>query len=259
MILDKIIAEKKIEVDSRKGQTPMAELKARMLDAPPPLGFARRLQQNEHGIPAVIAEVKKASPSKGLIRSDFDPESIAKSYANAGASAISCLTDEKFFQGSLDYLRMVKNAVALPVLRKDFMIDEYQIFEARAAGADAILLIVAALEKGDIAHLMQAANELGMDSLIEVHNEREMEIALELDCQLIGINNRNLQTFEVTLATTSRLLPMITNGAKSVSESGIVTREDMLNLGKMGVDAVLIGEALMREDDIETKLRELIG
>ncbi|MCX6343724.1 MAG: indole-3-glycerol phosphate synthase TrpC [Armatimonadetes bacterium] len=259
MILDKILAEKKIEVDFRKGQTPIAELKAHLSDASAPLGFARRLQQSERGIPAVIAEIKKASPSKGLIRSNFDPESIAKSYTNAGASAISCLTDEKFFQGSLDYLRMVKNAVPLPVLRKDFMIDEYQVFEARAAGADAILLIVAVLEKDKIAHLMQVSNDLGMDSLIEVHDEREMEIALELDCRLIGINNRNLQTFEVTLVATSRLLPMITSGAKSVSESGIFTREDMVNLGKMGVDAVLIGEALMREDDIEAKLRELIG
>ena len=204
----------------------------------------------------MIAEVKKASPSKGLIRADFDPEAIARSYESAGASAISVLTDEKFFQGSLDYLKLVKRTVSLPVLRKDFIIDAYQVFEARTAGADAILLIVAALPHDSLTALMNCASELGMDQLVEVHDESELETALEVGAPLIGINNRNLRTFEVTLDTTARLLPMIPR-AKTVSESGIFTRRDMVSLGAMGVDAVLIGEALMRQDDIQAKLAEL--
>ncbi|MCE5313728.1 indole-3-glycerol phosphate synthase TrpC [bacterium] len=275
MILDKIIQEKHRELEQRKATTPLRELKSRVSDAPLPLDFARKLMRNEAGVPAVIAEVKKASPSKGLIRPDFDPTAIATAYEAAGASAISVLTDEKFFQGALDYLRLVKRAVSLPVLRKDFIIDEYQVFEARTAGADAILLIVAALEKNVLVELMNRTSELGMHALVEVHDEREMEIAVDVGAPLIGINNRNLQTFEVSLDTTQRLLastslsvgvsarPGIYQGVagrpKLVSESGIFTHGDLVNLGAMGVDAVLIGEALMREDDIEVKLRELIG
>ena len=258
MILDTILNEKKIEVEARKASLPIGELKSRVSDAPVPLDFMRRLVRNEHGIPAVIAEVKKASPSKGVIRPNFDPQAIAKSYEAAGAQAISVLTDEKFFQGSLNFLRRVKQSVSLPVLRKDFIIDEYQVFEARAAGADAILLIVAALEKDKLNLLMNRAAEIGMQVLVEVHDEHEMETAIDVGAPLIGINNRNLQTFEVSLDTTARLLPMIPR-AKTVSESGIFTHGDMMMLGKMGVDAVLIGEALMREDNIEAKLRELIG
>lgn len=258
MILDKILDEKKNEVAARKAMLPIRELKSRVSDAPVPLDFMRRLARNKAGIPAVIAEVKKASPSKGVIRPDFDPEAIAMSYEAAGASAISVLTDEKFFQGSLNFLRQVKKTVSLPVIRKDFIIDEYQVYEARAAGADAILLIVAALEKDTINQLMNRAAEIGMQCLVEVHNEQEMETAIDVGAPLIGINNRNLQTFEVSLDTTARLLPMIPR-AKTVSESGIFTRDDMKRLGEMGVDAVLIGEALMRERDIEAKLRELIG
>lgn len=258
MILDKILSEKKIEVAKRQVEMPIRELKSKVSDAPMPLDFSKRLVRNSAGIPAVIAEVKKASPSKGIIRADFDPVAIAKAYEAAGASAISVLTDEKFFQGSLSYLRQIKSTVSLPVIRKDFIIDEYQVFEARTAGADAILLIVAALEKDTLAELMNRATEIGMQCLVEVHNESEMEVALDVGAPLIGINNRNLQTFEVTLDTTARLLPMIPR-AKTVSESGIFTRADMEMLGKMGVDAVLIGEALMREQDIEAKLRELIA
>jgi len=278
LILDRILEEKRIEVEARKSAMPMRELRSRISDAPLPLEFAKRLVRNESGIPAVIAEVKKASPSKGVIRADFDPEAIALSYEAAGASAISVLTDEKFFQGSLAYLRQVKQAVSLPVLRKDFMIDEYQVYEARAAGADAILLIVAALERDALVHLMNRATEIGLQCLTEVHDEAEMEIAVDICAPVIGINNRNLQTFDVSLDTTARLMRSAEYGmrngesgkahiaecrtrtrGKFVSESGILTREDMERLGAMDVDAVLIGEALMRERDIEAKLRELIG
>lgn len=258
MILDTILQEKTNEVTRIKAAVPISDIRSAANDAPPPLDFAGALCLNSSGIPAVIAEVKKASPSKGLIRPDFDPLSIAKSYEAAGASAISVLTDEKFFQGSLDYLTLVKHSVRLPVLRKDFLIDEYQVYEARAAGADAVLLIVAALEKDRLTSLMDCASELGMQCLVEVHDEHEMQTAIESGAALIGINNRNLQTFEVTLDTTTRLRPMVSTG-RIVSESGIFTHDDMLKLGELGVDAVLVGEALMRERDIETKLRELIG
>ena len=257
LILDTILEEKRAEVERRKNSMPLRELQSRIWDAPAPLDFAKRLVRSEAGVPAVIAEVKKASPSKGLIRPDFDPVAIARSYEEAGAAAISVLTDEKFFQGSLAYLRQVKQVVSLPVLRKDFIIDNYQVYEARANGADAILLIVAALDRDILADLMNRAAEIGMQCLVEVHNETEMEVALDVYAPVIGINNRNLQTFEVSLDTTARLLPMIPR-AKKISESGIFTREDMLRLGGLGVDAVLIGEALMREADIGAKLRELI-
>jgi len=257
LILDKILEAKRAEVERRKAAAPMRELRSRVWDAPAPLDFAKRLIRSESGLPAVIAEVKKASPSKGLIREDFDPVSIAMAYEDAGAAAISVLTDEEFFQGSLGYLRQVKQAVSLPVLRKDFIIDEYQVHESRAAGADAILLIVAALERDALVNLMNRATEIGMHCLVEVHDEAEMEVAIDVCAPIIGINNRDLRTFEVSLDTTARLLPMIPR-AKKVSESGIFTREDMIGLGQLGVDAVLIGEALMREADVGAKLRELI-
>ncbi len=275
MILDRILEEKRAEVEHRKASMPIRELKSRLSDAPVPIEFAKRLARNKSGIPAVIAEVKKASPSKGVIRPDFDPEAIARAYEAAGASAISVLTDQKFFQGSLAYLRQVKQAVSLPVLRKDFIIDEYQVYEARAAGADAILLIVAALEKEALAHLMNRATEIGLQCLTEVHDEAEMEIALDICAPVIGINNRNLQSFDVSLSTTARLLNAVRAGMPRtikgfvevrtqnritfVSESGIFTHDDMERLGAVGIDAVLVGEALMRERDIEAKLRELIS
>lgn len=257
MILDRILQQKVIEVAARKSACSADELRRMAADVPQPLDFAGALARNAAAVPAVIAEVKKASPSKGVIREDFDPESIARAYESAGASAISVLTDEEFFQGSLDYLRAVKRVVGLPVLRKDFLIDPYQVAEARAAGADAVLLIVAALERSDLLRLTDAVGEAGMQCLVEVHDEREMDAALSVGASLIGINNRNLYTFEVTLDTTAGLLPAAKGHAKTVSESGIFTRADMEKLGAMGADAVLIGEALMRERDIEAKLREL--
>lgn len=261
MILDRILEEKRREVAKRKAAIPVSELQARITDAPAPRDFAAGLCADA-GIPAVIAEVKKASPSKGLIRPDFQPVAIARAYESGGAAAVSVLTDEKFFQGSLDYLAMVRRAISLPVLRKDFIIDDYQVYEARAAGADAVLLIVAALDKETIMQLMNIVGEIGMQCLVEVHDEREIGIALQTGAAVIGINNRNLQTFEVTLETTACLLRSLDRGlrnARIVSESGIFTHEDMVSLGAMGVDAVLVGEALMRESDVEAKLRELIS
>ena len=257
MILDKILHVKKQEVRQRMVEVPYSDLFP-ALRSTNVIDFAGPLQRNDKGLPAVIAEVKKASPSKGVIREDFDPVAIAMSYEAAGASAISVLTDEQFFQGSLDYLRQVKAAVSVPVLRKDFIVDEYQIFEARAAGADAVLLIAAVLRKDRLAHFMYSTHRLGMQALVEVHNGSELATAVELGADLVGINNRNLRTFEVDLNVTANLAPAAA-GRKIVSESGIFTRADMVKLGAMGVDAVLIGEALMRERDIEAKLRELIG
>jgi len=268
MILDRILDHKKRELAARMSAAPVEELRARLTDAPPALDFSHGLLRNTDGLPAVIAEVKKASPSKGVIREDFDPVPIAKAYEAGGAAAISVLTDEEFFQGSLEYLTAVKQAVSIPVVRKDFVIDNYQLVEARAAGADAVLLIVAALEMDTLARLLDLAGELGMQCLVETHDEREMETALEIGAGLIGINNRNLYTFDVTLETTKRLAPLVTSFDKLrmptsavktrlVSESGIFTKEDMAKLGAAGVDAVLVGEALMRSEDIEAKLREL--
>jgi indole-3-glycerol phosphate synthase len=256
MILDRILNYKRSEVQSRMAATPLAELQARANNAPPVRDFAAGLVRNNAGIPAVIAEVKKASPSKGVIRQDFDPVAIARAYEAGGAAAISCLTDEEFFQGSLAYLTAVKQAVSLPVLRKDFIIDEYQIVEARAAGADAILLIVAALDRTQLSDLMRSAQAMGMQCLVETHDEQEMQTALDICASLIGINNRNLYTFEVSLDTTARLAPMAA-GRRLVSESGVFTRDDMVSVAAMGADAVLVGEALMRSNDIEAKLKEL--
>lgn len=258
MILDRILREKRVELQRKKAETTLEEVRAAALNSPPALDFAESLREHAAGVPAIIAEAKKASPSKGLIRPDFDPVSIAQTYEAAGAAALSVLTEEKFFQGSLAYLSQIRAAVRLPLLRKDFLVDEYQIFEARAAGADAVLLIAAALDMTELAGLMKCAHGLGMQCLVEVHDESEMRTALESCASLIGINNRNLNTFEVDLGTTARLAPMA-EGATLVSESGISSRDDLLKLRLMGVDAALIGETLMRSRDIEGKLRELIG
>ena len=261
MILDVILQEKRKEVARKKAFVTPSEMKSRIGDAPQPLDFGKALERSG-GIPAVIAEVKKASPSKGVIRQDFEPVSIARAYESAGASAISVLTDEKFFKGSLDYLTAVKKAVSLPVLRKDFLIDDYQVYEARAAGADAVLLIAAALDKDQMSRLLEVGRTLGMQCLVEVHNEQEMRAVLETDAQIIGINNRDLGTFKVSLETTADLVPLVESavrdGLKVVSESGIFNKDDMIRLGEMDVDAVLIGEALMREPDVGRKLRELV-
>ncbi len=206
----------------------------------------------------LIAEVKKASPSKGVIRADFDPVGIAKTYAAAGAHALSVLTDHRFFQGDLTFLAEVRGAVSLPILEKDFVIDEFQLYEARALGADAVLLIAAALEAGQLRDYAHVAREVGLSALVEVHNEAELERVIET-ATLIGINNRDLATFETDLATTERVLRHVPDDRIVVSESGIAGREDVERLSALGIDAVLIGETFMRAPVIEDKVRELMG
>lgn len=257
MILQRILEAKREEVALRRISSPVSQLREAAAAAPPVRPFSAGFGVGPSGVPAVIAEAKKASPSKGVIRPDFDPAEAARAYEAAGAAAVSVLTDEKFFQGALEYLSAARRASALPVLRKDFIIDEYQVVESRAAGADAVLLIAAALEKGRLADLMECARSWGMECLVEVHDAEEMGTALDVGAGLIGINNRNLHTFEVDIGTTVALAPMAM-GARLVSESGIFTREDMELLGQIGVDAALIGEALMREKDPGAALRRLL-
>ncbi|MBT3602644.1 MAG: indole-3-glycerol phosphate synthase TrpC, partial [Candidatus Latescibacteria bacterium] len=208
---------------------------------------------------AIITEVKKASPSKGLIRADFDPVAIAETYELNGSSALSVLTDEKFFQGSADYLTQISNTVKLPILRKDFTIDPYQIYEARAIGAAAILLIVAILTPEELRDYLVLCQQLDLDALVEVHTEEELVMALDVGAEIVGINNRNLNTFEVSLETTFSFIDRMPDEVLKVSESGIYTRDDVVQLREAGADAVLVGESLMREADIGQKLRELTG
>jgi len=258
-ILKKIIDYKKEELAAIKARVPLAELEARIPDLPPTRGFLRGLRNtHDKGGTAVIAEVKKGSPSKGVIRMDFDPVVIADTYAANGAACLSVLTDEHFFMGRLEYLAEIRKRVAIPLLRKDFIFDRYQVIEARAAGADAILLIAAMLDLSGLKEFSTLAHELGLDVLLEVHDEKELETALRTDCRLIGINNRNLNTFKTDLGTTERLLRLIPGDRFTVSESGINTRNDIVRLQNAGAKAFLIGESLMREADIGKKLRELI-
>jgi indole-3-glycerol phosphate synthase len=257
-ILDRIVANKRAELDASRSAVPFADLKARAKAAPAVRPFAAALRSTRV---ALIAEVKKASPSRGLLRADFDPVALASAYANAGAAAISVLTDEKHFQGSLADLCAIRDSVAngTPLLRKDFVFDEYQLFEARCAGADAVLLICAILEERLLQELIGGAKSLGMDALAEVHNEKEIESAIAAGATLIGINNRDLRSFEVDLATTERLAPLVPEGSTLVAESGIFRREDIVRLNACGVHAVLIGEALVTSRDPEAKIRELFG
>lgn len=258
MILDRIVTHKRAEVDNQRRLIPQRELEARIADVSKPLGFRNALLKSPHTV-SLIAEVKRASPSKGLIREDFDPVDIATTYANHGASAISVLTDEAFFQGRLEYLIAIRSAVDVPLLRKEFIIDPYQIYESRAAQADAILLIVACLEPTQLSEYMQLATELGMDVLVEVHDEDELAIALQAKANLIGINNRNLRTFETTLDVTTRLGTLIPSEVPFVSESGIFTRIDVLEVGAAGARAVLVGESLMRQTDMAAHIASLLG
>ncbi|MBS1252066.1 MAG: Indole-3-glycerol phosphate synthase [Anaerolineales bacterium] len=254
MILDKIVAHKREELETRKAQRPLAEAQAAAADAPAPRNFATAL-----AAPGVrlIAEVKRASPSKGVFVDDLNPTTLARTYLEHGASAISVLTDERFFQGSLDDLRQVREVADIPVLRKDFIIDPYQILEARAAGADAVLLIVAILDDETLAKLQALAQILDMHALVEVHNEGELDRALEVGAPVIGINNRNLRDFTVDLGTTERLCRRLSSGTIVVAESGISTADDVRRLGDAGANAILVGEALVTAEDTAEKAREL--
>jgi len=258
MILDQIVADNRLELETKKSSFPLEELRRVALEQPPPLDFASVLRGDHIRL---IAEVKKASPSRGIIRPDFDPVEIAQAYASNGASAISVLTEPRYFQGSLSYLRDIKEALGakkLPILRKDFLNDPYQVYESRAYGADNLLLIVAILTPEKLEALLGLSHELRMSCLVEVHNEAELEIALRSGARLIGINNRDLSTFTVDLTTTERLRPLIPPDRTVVSESGIKDRSDMEKLKKWGVDAVLIGESLMSAPDIATRMKELL-
>ena len=289
-VLDKILEYKLREVDFAKSQLSIADLKARSKDVDPVRGFANsifgklattNLQPSDkisnlagevqrkplHSVAgddhppafALIAEIKKASPSKGLIRPDFNPPELARAYASGGAACLSVLTDGPSFQGKPDYLIQARAQTSLPVLRKDFMIDTYQVFETRAWGADCILIIMAAVSD-DMAHsLHQCACEMDMDVLVEAHSEQEVERALKLDTRLIGINNRNLQSFETTLETTEGLSALIPEDRIVISESGIFSHEDLVRLSQSGVRAFLVGESLMRQKDVTGATRQLLG
>ena len=258
MILNEIVKDNLEELEARKHSLPLAELKRVVLEQPPPLEFASALHGDRIQL---IAEVKKASPSRGIIRPDFDPVDIAQTYASNGASAISVLTETRYFQGGLNHLKDIRNSLGNkrpPLLRKDFITDPYQVYESRAYGADSLLLIMAILNPQKLEELLRLSHELGMSCLVEVHNEAELEIALRSGTRIIGINNRDLKTFTVDLATTERLRPLIPRDKIVVSESGIKDRRDMEKLRQWGVDAVLVGESLMSASDIAAKMKELL-
>ncbi|MFO7747713.1 MAG: indole-3-glycerol phosphate synthase TrpC [Orrella sp.] len=257
-ILDEILAVKAEQVKAARHLRSEADMLREAIARQDLRGFAAAIEDKiAAGKPAVIAEVKKASPSKGVLREDFQPAQIAASYAAGGAACLSVLTDVKFFQGSHDYLRQARAACALPVLRKDFMIDPYQVISARAMGADCILLIVAALETSRMLELEACANDLGLDVLVEIHDESELEQALKLETSLLGINNRNLKTFETSLDNTLRLLPQVPSGKRVITESGIFEKKDVELMRANSVEAFLVGEAFMRADDPGQALTKL--
>ncbi|MEJ1098137.1 MULTISPECIES: indole-3-glycerol phosphate synthase TrpC [unclassified Pseudoxanthomonas] len=257
-ILNTILARKAEEIAERRARVPQAELAARAEDAPPTRGFADAMQATiAQGDPAVIAEVKKASPSKGVIRPDFRPADIAVSYEFGGATCLSVLTDVDFFQGADAYLQQAREACTLPVLRKDFTVDPYQVYEARVLGADCILLIVAALDDTQLVELSSLAMQLDMDVLVEVHDIDELERALQVPVPLIGINNRNLRTFEVSLDTTLAMKDAVPKDRLLVTESGILVPDDVIRMRTAGVDAFLVGETFMRAEEPGEALRQL--
>lgn len=258
MILDKIVSDNIPELAEKKRHMSVSELEKVIYSQPAPLDFAASLKGDSIKL---IAEVKKASPSRGVIRTNFDPATIARIYAANGAAAISVLTEEKYFQGKLDFVQDVREATGrkIPVLRKDFIHDPYQVYETRASGADAMLLIAALLTPEKLNELLKLSHDLGMYCLVEVHNEVELNMVLDTEAEIIGINNRDLQTFKVDLSATEKLRPLILTDRTVVSESGIHSRKDIIKLKSMGIDAVLIGEAFMAAKDIAEKMREMIG
>jgi indole-3-glycerol phosphate synthase len=256
-ILAEICETKLREIEASKSAVPLSELEARLVDAPPIRSFAEVL--GGAADVGLIAEVKKASPSAGLIREDFDPVQIASLYAESGASCLSCLTDEPYFQGRLEYLTAIREAVSLPVMRKDFLLDRYQILEARVAGADCVLLIAECLNDCQMRDLYFYASELGMDSLIEIYDPANLDRVLELEPELLGVNNRNLKTMVTDVGHTIELAEKVPDSCLLVGESGIRCRSDVERLKAAGVRGILVGETLMRQQDIGAKVRELIG
>jgi indole-3-glycerol phosphate synthase len=255
-MLDKIVAQKREEVERRKRTAPMTYLRERIARQKPALDLALALKGDQIRL---IAEVKQASPSRGVLSQNFDPIELSRTYAEGGAAAISVLTEADYFMGSNEHLAAIKKAVGLPLLRKDFIFDPYQIYESRAYGADALLLIAAMLNEEQLKDLVSLSHSLGLRCLVEAHNEGEVERAVLSEAEIIGINNRNLNTFAVDINTTRRLRPLVPEVKIVVSESGIKSRSDMQKLGKWGVDAVLIGEALVTAGDVRAKMKELLS
>ena len=257
MILETIIGHKLKELEFDKNSVPLSTLHSKLNSLPPTKDFKDAISKTEEM--NLIAEVKKKSPSKGIIRAEFDPIRIAETYAEFGAAAISILTDVRFFDGKLAYLTSIREVVDVPLLRKDFTIDPYHIYEARVGGADAILLIVAALTSSQLQEFIDIASSLSMASVVEVHTEEELEIALDVGAEIIGINNRNLKTFQTDLDTTFRLFELIPEDTVVISESGILSREDVRKLEQVGLNAILVGESLMRSPEIGEQIIKLMG